>query len=353
MGLYKKGNIWWFIKQHKGKRVEKSLEVKRRSEAEEKFTKILPKILDGSYFEPPPRIITFRELVEKYMEKNTNKRDPYTIKKLLPHFGDMIADKIDIEDVKDYLNCRFAEGTAKATVYQEFAFARAMYNVARKEWKKKFTIRENPFADVKFPLYDNKRKRYLSVKEEEKLLSVASPEWVKDVIIFAIHTGCRRGEILSAMWKSNISMKKQIITMKASKNGNDKTIPMSKKLYEMLLKRERVVSISGRVFDITVSAIKDAFDRAIAKTGIDDFHFHDLRHTFGSRLIQMGIDLYLINELLGHKSINMTKRYTHHNEESLKTAALALDNYYNFTTAGESDSCLMREKSSKINVGSV
>lgn len=354
MGLYKKGNTWWFIKQYKGRRIEESLGTSNKRLAERFFyEEKLPKILNGSYFEPQQRIVTFRELVEKYMEKNANKRDVYTIKRLLPHFGNMIATEIDIEDVEDYLGSRFADGAAKATVYQEFALTRAMYNVARKKWKKEFAIRENPFADAGFPSYDNRRKRYLNLNEEERLLSAASPEWVKDVIIFAIHTGCRRGEILSAMWKFNVDMKRQVVTIQASKNGNEKTIPMSKQLYEMLQKKERVVSISGRVFDVTVSALKDAFDRAVAKAGIDDFRFHDLRHTFGSRLIQMGIDFYRVKELMGHKSIRMTERYAHHNTESLKPAALALENYYNSTTVDESDSCLMREKSSKINVGSV
>jgi integrase len=354
MGLYKKGNTWWFIKQYKGRRVEESLGTSNKRLAERFFYEDkLPKILNGSYFEPQQRIVTFRELIEKYMEKNTNKRDAYTIKKLLPHFGAMIATEIDIEDVEDYLDSRFAEGTARATVYQEFALARAMYNVARKKWKKEFAIRENPFADAGFPSYDNKRKRYLSLGEEKKLLSAASPEWVKDVIIFAIHTGCRRGEILSAMWKSNIDMKKQVVTIQASKNGNEKKIPMSNTLYEMLLKREKVVSISGRIFDVTVSALKDAFDRAVAKAGINDFHFHDLRHTFGSRLIQMEIDFYKVKDLMGHKSIRMTERYAHHSTESLKPAALALENYYRFTTVDESGSCLMKEKSRKIKHGSV
>jgi hypothetical protein len=67
----------------------------------------------------------------------------------------------------------------------------------------------------------------------------------------------------------------------------------------------------------------------------------------------MGIDFYRVKELMGHKSIRMTKRYAHHNTESLKPAALALENYYNSTTVDKSGSCLMMEKSSKINFGSV
>jgi integrase len=108
---------------------------------------------------------------------------------------------------------------------------------------------------------------------------------------------------------------------------------MSDRLYAMLQKRLKVVSISGKLFDVTVAALKDAFDRAVNKAGLEDLHFHDLRHTFATRLVQAGEDLYKVQRLLGHKSIKMTERYAHHSPESLKSAAAALDNYYRFTTA--------------------
>ncbi len=103
----------------------------------------------------------------------------------------------------------------------------------------------------------------------------------------------------------------------------------------MLQKRLKVINISGKLFDVTESALKDAFDRAALKAKLENFHFHDLRHTFATRLAQSEVDLYKVQKLMGHKSIKMTERYAHHSPESLKNAAAALDNYYHFTTAEE------------------
>jgi len=120
-----------------------------------------------------------------------------------------------------------------------------------------------------------------------------------------------------------------------------------------MLKSMKVRDITGRVFPVTEAALKDGFERAVIKAGIQDFHFHDLRHTFATRLVQNGIDIYVVKELLGHKTIVMTMRYAHHYPESLRHGVEVLDRIcYNFTTVEGSDHCLNAEKSSKINYGS-
>ncbi len=137
-------------------------------------------------------------------------------------------------------------------------------------------------------------------------------------------------------------MSRKVITIQASKGGNKKCIPMSETLYQVLLKMSKVRHISGRVFPFAMNAVKDAFERAVVKAKLEDFHFHDLRHTFATRLVQAGIDLYSVKQLLGHKSIKMTERYAHHYPESLRPSIAALDgyyktsgkNYYDSTTVG-------------------
>jgi integrase len=81
---------------------------------------------------------------------------------------------------------------------------------------------------------------------------------------------------------------------------------------------------------VAVRSLREAFDKAIDKAGLQDFHFHDLRHTFATRLVQNGVDPYKVKELLGHKTITMTMRYAHHYPESLRTSVEVPDkNYYN------------------------
>jgi integrase len=164
------------------------------------------------------------------------------------------------------------------------------------------------------------------------LIENATPAYLPRIVVFGIHTGCRRKEILSADWQQNINMQDKVITIAISKlKPGEKTrfkiIPMSEVLYEMLLEMSKD-NMSGRLFPVTVSALKDAFERAVRKAGLDDFRFHDLRHTFGTRLAQMGKSLSVIQALMGHLSIVTTQRYVHHCPSSLRGSAKAMDDYY-------------------------
>ena len=96
-----------------------------------------------------------------------------------------------------------------------------------------------------------------------------------------------------------------------------------------LLKKPRVVDITNRVFPHSVAALKDAFPRARDKAGIKDFKFHDLRHTFAMRLVQNGVDLYKVKDLLGHVDLRMSMRYAHHCAESLRSSVEILDKHDN------------------------
>ncbi|MGO9613267.1 MAG: site-specific integrase [Dissulfurispiraceae bacterium] len=152
--------------------------------------------------------------------------------------------------------------------------------------------------------------------------------------MFAIHTGCRRGEILAVDWDKHIDMFGKCITVRISKNkpgvqSKNKVIPMSQTLHTMLQrKRNANPTASGKVFDVSVLTLKDAFERAVEKAGLEDLHFHDLRHTFATRLVCGGVDLYAVQRLIGHKSIKTTERYAHHCRQSLEAHVKALDSCY-------------------------
>jgi integrase len=116
-----------------------------------------------------------------------------------------------------------------------------------------------------------------------------------------------------------------------SKNGEKRTIPMSN-LATRFLRDAKVRDISGKVFPVSETRLRVAFMKTLKKAGIADFRFHDLRHTFATRLVQNGVDLYKVKELLGHKTLAMTTRYAHHYPESLRASVEVLDHCYNFTT---------------------
>jgi integrase len=104
----------------------------------------------------------------------------------------------------------------------------------------------------------------------------------------------------------------------------------------MLKSKNKVRPIHDRVFywmkgPLNADVIQYNFRRACKKAGIEDLHFHDLRHTFATRLIQAGVDLYTVQRLLGHKTPKMTQRYAHHSMESLRASVEVLDKFESVT----------------------
>lgn len=256
-------------------------------------------------------------------------RDETTFKRLLPAFGHFTLAEITTEMISDYRESRL-KVVKPATIYQELSLLRRMFNVARREWK---WIKENPAADLSFSIGNsNARDRWLSLDDEQRLLSAATnPNWLRSLLVTALHTGMRRGEILNLQWQ-DIDFQRKLLTVHKSKNGEKRAIPLSSTLCDVL-RGIKVLNISGKVSPISVRSLRAAFEITLEKTAIKDFHFHDLRHTFATRLIQAGVDFYRVKELLGHKTINMTMRYAHHYPESLRSSIDVLDrNYDNSTT---------------------
>ena len=349
MGLYRRGKIFWFTIKQANKRIQESTGTENKKLAEKIFAKALNEIVEGKWFEKQKaKSTTFKEMTEKYLHKYHRMRDEFTVKKLLPVFGHLTLADITTEIVSDYRDERLKK-VKPATVYQELSLMRRMFNVARREWK---WVQDNPIADLSFSVGNsNARYRWLSLEEEKLLMDCASPDWLKDVITFALHTGMRRGEILNLLWK-DVDFEGRLVRIEKSKNSEKRSVPMSKTVGD-LLRRMKVRVITGQVFPVTEAALKDGFVRAVKKGKIDDFHFHDLRHTFATRLVQNGIDIYVVKELLGHKTITMTMRYAHHYPESLRHGVEVLDRLcYKYATVGSSVGCLNDEKSSKIIYGS-
>jgi integrase len=109
-----------------------------------------------------------------------------------------------------------------------------------------------------------------------------------------------------------------------SKNDEKRAIPMSNTLFATL-SSIKLRDISGRVFPLSGWSVRQAFDKAVEKAGLENFRLHDCRHTFATRLVQNGVDLYKVKELLGHKTLAMTMRYAHHYPESLRASVELLD----------------------------
>ncbi|MDD3439662.1 MAG: site-specific integrase [Clostridiaceae bacterium] len=329
MGLYMRNKTWWFNLMYDGRRYQQSLGTGNKKLAEKIFAKLMTDIVEGRYFDTLcSKKYAFDDMVSKYMAKYEKPRDIYSLKNLFPYFSGLKISDITPELISEYKFHR--EGEAKpATIYQELAVMRKMFNIACREWK---WVTFNPVSAISFSVGNrNRRDRWLTLEEEQRLLANATtPHWLKAIIIFALQTGMRRGEILNLTWM-DIDFKGRNIFVRPGKNGEARTVPMSGEAFNAL-KNIKAMDISGRLFPVSLSSLRDAFAKAKGRSGIDNLHFHDLRHTFATRLVQNGVDIYTVSKLLGHKSITMTTRYAHHYTESLRRGIAVLDKCYNFTT---------------------
>ena len=150
-------------------------------------------------------------------------------------------------------------------------------------------------------------------------------------IVFAIYTGMRMGEILALTW-AGVDLFRRTVTVFRSKNGERRTIPVNTTVLDLLkgkyaahLGTIDIVFHSDSHTPLDGSNIRRALTTALDSAKIQDLHFHDLRHTFATRMVQAGIDLYKVQRLLGHKSPIMTQRYAHHYPESLREGVDALE----------------------------
>lgn len=195
-------------------------------------------------------------------------------------------------------------------------------------------LEANPCRKVQFLQEKNSRERYLTFEEEAKLIEQLQGcrEHLRPIVICALYTGMRRGELLRLRW-SKVDFEREIITVTKTKTNRDRTVPMEKSVRETLIDLK---AWGSRPQDFvfpshyTGSFFKDinrSFKKACREAGIQDFRFHDLRHTFASRLVDARVDVVKIKELLGHRSIVTTMRYMHTNDQGKRAAITELERY--------------------------
>jgi Site-specific recombinase XerD len=230
--------------------------------------------------------------------------------------------------ITSYKLKRRQEGASASSINKELAFSKHAFNIAIKVWG---WIKDNPFAKVSMERLSQPRVRYLTPEEFDKLYQACNDK-LKPIVLFAVNTGMRQDNILSLTWQQ-VDLNRGVIVLPHTKNGERLGLPMNSTVKDLLseLKRIRFITSdfvfhtsTGNRFD--ASKIGKWFRQALKKAGIQNFRFHDLRHTFASWLVQKGASLYEVQRLLGHKTIAMTMRYAHLAPDNLRIAVSLLDN---------------------------
>lgn len=214
-------------------------------------------------------------------------------------------------DVERYVAER-RRAVAPATVNRELAFLRRVYNVAIEDRK----AETNPVRAKTFFKENNQRVRFLDVAEEQRLReAIGEAHW--PLVAVAIHTGLRRSEQFHLRWE-NVDFATGILTVPRTKHGGSRRVPMNDTVRGILRARPgRLKSVyvfpsaTGETAVDACNFVRRVFVPALDTARIQGFRWHDLRHTFASRLVMAGVDLRTVQELMGHKTMAMTLRYSH------------------------------------------
>ncbi|MCF6147314.1 MAG: tyrosine-type recombinase/integrase [Candidatus Kuenenia sp.] len=344
--MYKRGGVWWTCIRYNGKKIQKSLETAERKQAKAIEAKIKTELTEGKFFDKPVgQNKTFKDMMEKFMKEHApkvsgNMRSLYkvSLKHLSDFFGELALSKITAGKINEYKQARKEKGGGAPSINRSLSMLSKAFSLASKEWE---WVKENPVLKVSREKENRGRDRWLTYDEEKRLLD-NSPQWLKEIILFALHTGLRQDELLSLQW-GRVNLFNWTIIIQETKNGKPRTIPLTQIAFEILQEKAKVrnlksdlVFLSSTINKIDRHNLRRAFNTALEKAEIQDFHFHDLRHTFATRLAQRGIDIYKISKLLGHMNITMTQRYAHHCPESLREGIEVLEKVdYNLTTVRE------------------
>jgi excisionase family DNA binding protein len=273
------------------------------------------------------------------------------------YYKDVYLDEVTPLMIQKCLAWRLRSRNSKSTANRYLALLKKMFSLAIDEGY----LEKNPAAKIKKSSEKDLLKERVLTEHEEAGLKSASYPVLRSIISVALHTGMRLQEILSLRWPQ-VDLAEMTLTVERTKSGKPRTIPLNAALQDELSKLKSEDGQSPYVFPNPktgkpLTTVKTAFVAACRRAGIAGLRFHDLRHTFGSRLVEKGADIETVRSLLGHASIAVTQRYVHSTDERRRTAVdklaekphLVVQNGENLLhgcdTAGKSSQAGNQEKS--------
>lgn len=346
MGVWKRGKNY-YIDYYAGPKRFKEMVGPNQKAAKAAHGKRLSEIREGKFFDRKniPKI-TMDELIKRYREwakvkKSYHRSDAVHLVPVQEFFKGRLLSEITEYDVETFRSVRkdtstwFGTPRSASTCNQELAMVKALFNKAT-AWG---LAEKNPAARVKPLPKPMGRTRFLTVEEAGRLLEAASRH-LRPILVCALETGMRRGEIMNLKW-SDVDMKNGMLFIGETKNGESRHVPMSNRLRSTLaalprrigsdhvftgeakIGKGKQIGVPGKPFH----DVRTAFENACTKAGITGFRFHDLRHTAASHLIMAGVPFKTVGEILGHKTEAMIERYSHLTPEHKRKAVEMLPDW--------------------------
>ncbi|WP_295402523.1 site-specific integrase [uncultured Thiocystis sp.] len=340
-GLFKKPNSsYWYadFTDASGRRVKRSTRTVDRKEADAMLSKWkLEAHRQTMWNEEPQRLyddLMLRYLQGPSMDKRAHDRDLYAAKRLTPFFQGQSLNGLGPADIQKYIDQRRQEGVGPATINKEINLLSAALNYGRRrlQWDV-----QNPVEGMRLRPPQG-RIRWIDRSTAATLSKEAASVrgYLPDFIQLGLHTGMRKGEMLGLTW-SRVDFERSMVylTDMDQKNGKHGSIPLNAEAVAALERRrthrEQYCPQCPWVFASRhgerIANIRKGFESACEKAGITDFHPHDLRHTCAAWLVQDGVDIRVVCELLRHTSIQVTMRYAHLSSKNVRDAVERLSHF--------------------------
>ena len=325
--LFKRaGSEFWYVQYRDagGKRVKRSTGTTDRREAQELEGKWRLEARQHRLWGIQPRY-TFDQLMLRYLQETqakegSSERDAWTVKRLQPYFAGRVLNDLKRSDVRGYVASRIAAGVKGGTINREIGLLSSVLNRARLDWDWEIP---NPAQGMRESEGEG-RQVFLTREQFAALVQAAAGQkrapYLADLILVAVMTGCRKGELLG-LDKARVDLQANVIRLRGSdtKAGKSRLVPINEAARDALGRRFRFIEErypdSPWVFcgleGERIRSVKSSFRHALASAGIAGVRFHDLRHTCGSWLAQAGVPMPHVAAVLGHSTVRMTERYAH------------------------------------------
>jgi integrase len=318
---HKKSGVWYINIRHAGQRIFRSARTKDKDSAQRYHDQIKIDLWEQERLAKKPKR-SWQEAVIRWTREMSHKKslrdDKLHLKWLDPYLATYMLDKISRDVIENIAIEKEKTGVSPATVNRVLAVVRAILVKAEREWE---WIEKAPA--VRMRKEPKGRTRWLTTEQLQNLLT-ALPSHLKPICYFSVVTGRRRAEVLGLKWE-NVDMERRHawVSADSTKSGRAGSIPLNDMAMSIL--KELLGKHPEYVFTYRGERIKEcstkAWRNALKAAGIENFRWHDLRHTYASWHVQNGTSLQELQQLGGWRSFNMVLRYAHLSSENLRDAA--------------------------------
>jgi integrase len=331
--IYKRGAVWYIDYWVDGMRKREKASGDKQAALEALAAKTTD-VKRGALGFEKKQVVHFSDFADEYLKIKAEKRSIRSIRGYVKHlkasFGELPLSRITPELVEQYKQKRLKDKidgkkkTARTmkgpSINRELAILKNLFNVAKKMRRFRGEI---PVESISY--CPEQPRDYVLSKEEIGRLLAAAGESLKKIILIALNTGLRKGEILSLRW-SQVNLDEKIISFARTKSVKFLRIPINAVVEGVLSSIERTGDyvFPGRWGKGHLADSKLPFNAARKAAGLPDLHFHDLRHCAGTYMAAAGVPLTTIQQILGHSDIRTTNRYVNPNDENRRKAVDAL-----------------------------